>query len=219
MKKSGVLAVAAALVLGSVLCSHGYGSIIAFDNLRQRQPYYLNSGSWFGTRPIDPSLTTVVANGFTPTKSGYLDELWLGIFKYSSVDKNKLTLSVYTDINDSLGTLLWRRDFTDVIETYGTLTHVSGLAADHAPKLLAGHAYWLTAEAPDDGRTYHAWYSSNTGDLGNWGRSRNGVWRYETSHWRHAMRVGVSPVPEPGTLHLIFGASAYGLVAARRRRG
>lgn len=216
MKNSGVLTVAAALVLGSVLCSHGYGSIITFDNLSPTQPYYINYGSWFGTRPIDPSLTQIAANGFTPSTSGYLEELWLGIFTYSN--NNELILTLYSDNYDSLGTQLWRQTFTGVMGEYGSLAHVSGLATGHSPKLLAGQSYWLTAEAPDDGQTYHAWYTSNTGDLGNWGSADNGVWDFKTSHWRYAMRIGVSPVPEPATAHLILGASAYGLVAARRRR-
>lgn len=214
MIKSGVVAATIAVVMLSVSYSYGGTTSIAFDNLSPTEPYYINYGTWFGTRPIDPATTLVAAIGFTPSTSGYMDELWLGMF--SSATKNDFTLSLYSDNNGSLGSQLWQQRFTGAIPgpRYGTITHVSSLSTTDSSWLVAGHTYWLTAEAPDDGETYHSWYNNITGDVGLWGRSTNDVWQFESSYSRYALRVGVTPIPEPGTLSLMLGAFALG-----RKRG
>ena len=178
---------------------------VVFDNIAASTPYYNPYGNWLGTLGNQYAIT---ATTFTPSVSGQLDELTLGLFYQTGV--NSVTLRLSPDTAGLPGAPIWQTSVPPAAG-YGSLLNVTGISG---PALNAGQLYWVEGVAPVTPATLHGWYTNNQGDSGPIIASGN----YVTNAQRFSLRVAVaSTVPEPVSCVLMVGG-AVGLTFVRGRR-
>lgn len=176
---------------------------VVFDNISATTPYYQNAGNWLGTLGNQYAIT---ATTFTPSASGQLDELTLGLIY--QLGANSVTLRLSPDAGGLPSAPIWQTSAPPA-PGFGSLMNVTGIGG---PMLNAGQQYWLEGVAPVTPTTLHGWYTNNQGDIGPVIGSNN----YYANIQRFSLRVGVITVPEPAACSLAV-ASAVGLSMIRRR--
>jgi hypothetical protein len=178
---------------------------IVFNNIPASPAYYQNAGNWLGTLANQYAIT---ATTFTPSASGQLDELTLGLFYVSGA--NSVTLRLSPDTGGLPGTPIWQANVPPA-PGFGSLLSVTGIGG---PMLNASQTYWLEGVAPVTPTTLHAWETNNQGDAGPTISSGN----YIANTQRFSLRVGVlSNTPEPASC-LMMLSGMLGLTLSRRRR-
>lgn len=177
---------------------------VVFNNLSATTPYYQNAGNWLGTLANQYEIT---ATTFTPSASGQLDELTLGLIYQTGA--NSVTLRLSPDSGGLPSAAIWQTTVPPA-PGFGSLLSLTGIGG---PTLNAGQLYWLEGIAPVTPATLHGWYSNNQGDLGPVIASGN----YYPNIQRFSLRVGVVMVPEPATC-LLATAGVFALSMIRRRR-
>jgi hypothetical protein len=193
-----------------VLALHGgtpaNAATVVFNNIPASPAYYQNAGNWLGTLANQYAIT---ATTFTPSASGQLDELTLGLFYVSGV--NSVTLRLSPDTGGLPGAPIWQANVPPA-PGFGSLLSVTGIGG---PLLNASQTYWLEGVAPVTPATLHVWETNNQGDAGPIIGSGN----YYANQQRFSLRVGVlgSTVPEPAACTLSLCGS-LGLAFVRRRR-
>jgi hypothetical protein len=178
---------------------------IVFDNISPSSPYYQNAGNTLGTAGNQYSIT---ATTFTPSASGQLDELTLGLTYLSGA--NSVTLRLSPDTGGLPGAPIWQTTMPPA-PAFGSLLSVTGIGG---PTLNASQMYWLEGVAPVSPPTLHGWWTNNQGDAG----PIIATGTYYPNQQRFSLRVDVISIPEPTTFLLLM-CGAIGLVLARRRRG
>jgi hypothetical protein len=185
-------------------CSVAAANTIVFNNLAASTPYYYNFGNSTGNAVGGYSTS---ATTFTPSVSGPLDELTLGLFYLFG--SNSVTLQLSPSVSGLPSAPIWTTTSAPA-PAYGSLMSLTGIGG---PVINAGQQYWLEAIAPVTPSTLDAWYRNNQGDVGPIIANGN----YIASDDRLALRVGVlGSVPEPCTCMLL----CFGLIGATsiRRR-
>lgn len=179
---------------------------VVFNNIPPSPAYYQNAGNWLGTLGNQYAIT---ATTFTPSASGQLDELTLGLFYVAGA--NSVTLRVSPDTGGLPGAPIWQASVPPALG-FGSLLSVTGI---NGPTINASQLYWVEGVAPVTPATLHAWETNNQGDSG--AIIASGT--YYPNQQRFSLRVAVASVPEPAScLLLVFGS--LGLAAVRiRRRG
>jgi hypothetical protein len=99
---------------------------------------------------------------FTPTATGTLDSLDLGLTNQKLVGSSTVTLRLSPEVGGIPSAPIWQPNAT-AATLFGTLTSLTGIGG---PTLTSGQTYWLEAFPPMDGVTLDGWYSNNQGDLG-----------------------------------------------------
>lgn len=176
---------------------------VVFNNLSATTPYYQNAGNWLGTLGNQYAIT---ATTFTPSASGQLDELALGLIYQSGA--NSVTLRLSPDSGGLPSAAIWQTSVPPA-PGYGSLLSLTSIGG---PTLNAGQQYWLEGIAPVTPATLHGWYTNNQGDIGPVIGSNN----YYANTQRFSLRVGVITVPEPAAC-LLTVAGVVGLSMIRRR--
>lgn len=194
-----VLATSAAVQLNAA----ARAAAVVFNNLSATTPYYQNAGNWLGTLANQYEIT---ATTFTPSASGQLDELTLGLIYQSGA--NSVTLRLSPDSGGLPSAPIWQTSVPPA-PGYGSLLNLTGIGG---PTLNAGQLYWLEGIAPVTPATLHGWYTNNQGDMGPVIGSGN----YYANIQRFSLRVGVTTVPEPAVC-LLTAAGAFGMAMLRRR--
>jgi hypothetical protein len=154
---SKLIAHAIALTVGLCAGLSASASTIVFNNISPTTPYYSNFGAWLGTFGQQYAVT---ATSFTPSASGQLDELTLGLFYQTG--QNSVTLRLSPDTLGLPGAPIWQTTVAPA-PGYGFLLNVTGIGG---PTLNAGQQYWLEGVAPVTPATLHGWYTNNQGDVG-----------------------------------------------------
>ncbi len=198
----------AVLVLASLAAAQisrlAPAATVVFNNLSATTPYYQNAGNWLGTLANQYEIT---ATTFTPSASGQLDELTLGLIYQSGA--NSVTLRLSPDSGGLPSAAIWQTSVPPA-PAYGSLLSLTSIGG---PTLNAGQLYWLEGIAPVTPATLHGWYTNNQGDMGPVIASGN----YYANIQRFSLRVGVITVPEPATCSLTT-VSVFGVAMIRRRR-
>jgi hypothetical protein len=174
---------------------------VVFSNIPASPAYYSNAGNTLGG-----SQNAITATTFTPSSSGQLDELTLGLTYLQGT--NSVTLRLSPDTGGLPGTPIWQTSVPPA-PAFGSLISVTGIGG---PTLNASQTYWLEGVAPNSA-TVHGWWTNNQGDAGP--IIGNGL--YVANTQRLSLRVGVVSVPEPVSCALIV-SGALGLTFVRRRR-
>jgi hypothetical protein len=104
---SKLIALTIALTVGLCTGRSGSASTIVFNNISPTTPYYSNFGSWLGTFGQQYAVT---ATSFTPSASGQLDELTLGLFYQTG--QNSVTLRLSPDTLGLPGAPIWQSTVT-----------------------------------------------------------------------------------------------------------
>jgi hypothetical protein len=178
---------------------------VVFNNIPASPAYYQNAGNWLGTLANQYAIT---ATTFTPSASGQLDELTLGLFYVSGT--NSVTLRLSPDVGGLPSAPIWQTTVPPA-PGFGSLLSVTGIAG---PMLNASQTYWLEGVAPVSPATLHVWETNNQGDSGTIIGSGN----YYTGQQRFSLRVGVlSNVPEPVS-GVLIAIGTLGLVLVGRQR-
>lgn len=185
------------------IVTNAAASTIVFNNIPAAPQYYQNAGNTLGTFGNTYNIT---ATTFTPTASGLLDELTLGLTYLSGA--NSVTLRLSPDTAGLPGSPIWQTAVPPA-PGFGSLLSVTGIGG---PLLNAGQTYWLEGVAPLTPPTLHSWWTNNQGDAGPVIASGN----YVANTQRFSLRVGVVTVPEPATCVLLIGACC-GVAVIRRR--
>ena len=198
--------IAMTLVVALQTCLPADGATVVFNNIPGSPAYYQNAGNWLGTLGNQYAIT---ATTFTPSASGQLDELTLGLFYVAGA--NSVTLRVSPDTGGLPGTPIWQASVPPA-PGFGALLNVTGI---NGPTINASQLYWVEGVAPVTPATLHAWETNNQGDAGPIIASGT----YYPNQQRFSLRVAVASVPEPASfLLVVFGS--LGLAAVRiRRRG
>lgn len=185
-------------------------STVAFDNLGPNDSYgsvgYILGNSGFLNRSY------AYADGFCPSSSGNLDELWLAMT--SDYPSDPLTLSLAADDSGLPGSVLWSDTITSQLGQFGTILHLDHL---NGPQLEAGCSYWLTAEGPSTQNHYHSWSIDGTGEIGDIAYSVNGGQWLMSSTDSQSLGMKVGVVPEPSTFGLL-AIGAIGLLGWTQRK-
>ena len=206
-KRVSLIASLACLVVAiwGIFSTSAFAGVIVYDNLSDADPFYNHAlYNYIGTD--SSGLERRIANSFTPSQGGFLDELWLGILDLTA---QEVTLALHTDNSGQIGTEIWKSTFTG-LDLNVSILHLSGLSG---PKITAGTVYWLVASKSQEAGNLISWHWNNTGATGNFAlyKSTDG-WSYHSNPNR-AMRISVS-VPEPSfTLLLSMGLTGICLVA------
>ena len=179
---------------------------VVFNNIPAAPAYYQNAGNWLGTLGNQYGIT---ATTFTPSASGQLDELTLGLTYTSGV--NSVTLQLSPDTGGLPGAPIWQTSVPPA-PGFGSLLSVTGIGG---PTLNSGQTYWLEGVAPVTPATLHGWWTNNQGDAGPVIGSGN----YVANTQRFSLRVGVLVVPEPAACLLLVCGSLGLAPSHRRRRG
>jgi hypothetical protein len=177
---------------------------IVFNNIPASPQYYQNAGNWLGTSGNQYAIT---ATTFTPSASGQLDELTLGLTYGSGT--NSVTLRLSPDTGGLPGAPIWQTSVPPA-PAFGSLLSVTGIGG---PTLSSSQTYWLEGVAPVSPATLHFWWTNNQGDTGPVIATGNYV-----NTDRFSLRVGVLTVPEPAACMLLLCGS-FSLTQIRRRRG
>jgi hypothetical protein len=176
---------------------------VVFNNIPASPAYYQNAGNWLGTLGNQYEIT---ATTFTPSASGQLDELTLGLFYVSGT--NSVTLRLSPDTGGLPGAPIWQANVPPA-PGFGSLLSVTGIGG---PVLSASQTYWLEGVAPVTPTTLHVWETNNQGDAGPTISSGN----YIANTQRFSLRVGVLSVPEPVSCLLML-SGILGLTLSHRR--
>lgn len=191
-------------MLAAQACSFATANTVVFNNLAATTPYYYNFGNSTGNAVGGYSTS---ATTFTPSASGTLDELTLGLFYLFG--SNSVTLELSPDVGGLPSAPIWTTTSAPA-PSFGGLMSLTGIGG---PVINGGQQYWLEAIAPVTPSTLDAWYRNNQGDVGPIIANGN----YIASDDRLALRVGVlASVPEPCTCILACIGLA-GVVSIRRR--
>jgi len=197
--------IAAFLILALKDNSTSQASTTVFNNIAPTTPYYSNFGAWLGTFGQQYAVT---ATSFTPSASGQLDELALGLFYQTG--QNSVTLRLSPDTLGLPGAPIWQTTVAPA-PGYGFLLNVTGI---NGPMLNAGQQYWLEGVAPITPATLHGWYTNNQGDVGSIIAAGNFI----PTTQRYSLRVGVlAAVPEPTSCFLLM-CGLFGFALTRGRR-
>lgn len=197
--KSALAVAITAIAIG--VAASASASTVVFNNIPASTPYYQNAGNWLGTLLNQYEIT---ATTFTPSASGLLDELTLGLIYQSGA--NSVTLRLSPDSGGLPSAPIWQTTVPPA-PAFGSLLSLTGIGG---PMLNAGQQYWLEGVAPVSPATLHGWYTNNQGDSGPVIGSGN----YYPNVKRFSLRVGVL-VPEPSTCLLCV--SVCFLCATTRR--
>jgi hypothetical protein len=194
-----------ALVFVTQIWTVAVGNTIVFNNLAPTTPYYNNFGNSTGTAVGGYSTS---ATSFTPSASGPLDEVTLGMFNI--LGSTSVTLELSPDVAGLPSVPIWTNTTTAPL-SYGSLLSVTGIGG---PTLNGGQQYWVEAIAPVTPTALDAWYTNNQGDVGPIIANGN----YVANTDRLALRVGVlaAKTPEPCSCLLML-SGVLGLTISRRR--
>jgi hypothetical protein len=162
-------------------------STTVFNNIAAAPPYYSTSGNWIGTLGTEYE---ICATTFTPSLSGQLSDLTVGLHYLSG--SNSVTLRLSPNTAGVPGVPIWQTTVPPA-PSFGSLLNVTVIAG---PTLNAGQIYWLEGVAPVSPPTLHNWLRNNQGDFGL--IIQSGM---VSSEERFALRVGV--VPEPASLSIL----------------
>jgi hypothetical protein len=195
------------LLLSTAVTAHA--ATITFNNLAPSPQYYYNFGNWTGN--FLPNTYAISAMNFTPSATGTLDTLDLGLTNQKIVGSSVTTLRLSPEVSGMPSAPIWQANAT-AATIFGQLTSLTGIGG---PTLTAGQTYWLEAFPPMDGVTLDGWYTNNQGDIG----SIIGSGNFVPNTGRFALRVGVLQAPEPSALALaVFGLISICIFATRGRR-
>src|SRR6476646_516141 len=126
-------------ILAAQTCSLAAANTIVFNNLAATSPYYYNFGNSTGNAVGGYSTS---ATTFTPSTSGTLDELTLGLFYIFG--SNSVTLELSPDVGGLPSAPICTTSAAPA-PSFGSLMSVTGIGG---PTLNAGQQYWLEAIAP-----------------------------------------------------------------------
>jgi hypothetical protein len=175
---------------------------VVFNNIPASPAYYTNAGSTLGG-----SQSAISATTFTPSSSGQLDELTLGLTYLQGT--NSVTLRLSPDTGGLPGIPIWQTSVPPA-PGFGSLLSLTGIGG---PTLNASQTYWLEGVVPNSA-TLHGWWTNNQGDAGP--VIGNGL--YVANTQRFSLRVGILAVPEPATLMLLAcGSIGLALIGRRHR--
>jgi hypothetical protein len=165
--------------------------------------------------PLGPQRDRDFANGFVPTQSGPLAQIWATVTMVSGV--NEVDLWLMADNNGAPGNVLEAWNLTNAMPLRGGLNTPLYVQSDGNTFLEAGELYWLVASAPLP--TVAQWMFNGINDRGPTSfRENGGSWQTPPgplSDLRGAFRVDI--VPEPATL-CIMAMGALTLLRRRRTR-
>jgi hypothetical protein len=201
----GLTAVLAVLLTSAVASR---ASTIAFNNIPSAPQYYNPFGDWTGN--FQPNTYDIAAMNFTPSVTGTLNGLTLGLFKASLAGTTATTLRLSPEVANMPSAPIWQGTVT-AAAGLGQLSILTGIGG---PTLTSGQTYWLEAFPPQDGVTLDFWDVNNQGDMG----SIMGGGAYVPSTNRFALRVGVNAAPERSSLALaVCGLALIGFCIVPRR--
>ena len=196
---------ATTLVLALQCALPAYAATVVFNNIPASPAYYQNAGNWFGTAGNQYAIT---ATTFTPSATGQLDELTLGVTYASGI--NSVTLRLSPDVGGLPSAPIWQTTVPPA-PTFGSLLNITGIGG---PTISSSQQYWLEAVAPISPTTLHSWWTNNQGDVG----PVIATGAYVASTNRFSLRVTVSGVvPEPASCILIV-CGCLGLATIGQRR-
>ncbi len=159
--------------------------------------------------PTFPSTYQSVADPFTAAASGTLSQIDLGLFSASG-STNPVDVSVYTDVNNALGALVFSTSISKE-PLYGSNALTTIVAG--SGNLTAGDNYFLllSAGTPD---TVAGWADNNVGARGPLliGSFGGYTWLSNQKLSAFDVKVNAATVPEPSSW-LMVGAEALCLVS------
>ena len=179
---------------------------VVFNNIPSSPQYYQNGGNWFGTLSNQYAIT---ATTFTPSATGQLDELTLGITYSGGI--NSVTLRLSPDTGGLPGAPIWQTTVPPA-PSFGSLLSITGIGG---PTISSSQQYWVEAVAPVSPTTIHGWWTNNQGDTG----PVLATGTYYANIQRFSLRVGIAAVPEPASCLLLVCGSLGLALSHRRRRG
>jgi hypothetical protein len=199
-----VLLISAVLLIPSV----ALGNVVAYEGLGPANTWGAG-GNWFG---YYPGSSFTIAQKFTPTVSGTLEEIYAAITPDMYTSDRSYTLRLLADASNVPGTALWQTTSQVWPVADGAIFHLDSLGG---PWLTAGQSYWLQADKPVVLGSAHGWSLNDQGYSGSFAWSSNGgAWQVFDNDVVRGMRVLVA-VPEPATVSLLLGGL---MVLLRRRR-
>src|SRR6476620_11358514 len=147
---------AAALVLVLQCALSADAATVVFNNLAASPPYYQNGGGLIGTIGTQSYIT---GTSFTPSATGQLDELTLGLFYIQGT--NSVALRLSPDVGGAPSAPIWQSSGTPA-PAYLQLMTMTGIAG---PTINSGQQYWIEA-LQSTPNTLHGWDQNNQGDMG-----------------------------------------------------
>jgi hypothetical protein len=156
-----------------------------------------------------------IADPFTASVGGPLTQVDIGLGGDAPYYASTAVISIYTDVNDNLGTLVFSGEiFSAPTPPTTTLTTLSASSGE----LVAGDSYFFVV-APGADNTFDAWFNNNIGVQGTiLADEGSGFVPVGNPFDAFDVRVqSTSPVPEPSTWAML-GAELFCLLALVGRK-
>jgi len=202
--RTAVTLIASLMALVALFGTHARAATIVYDNINSSTPLYQLGGNWFGSFGNQYAIT---ATSFTPSATGLLDSIDVGITQ--GLGLNSFTLRLSPDVSGLPSAPIWQSTATPAAG-WGSLLSLTGIGG---PVISSGQQYWLEAVAPVSPPTLHNWFSNNQGDNG----PVIATGTYVANAARFSLRVGVLAVPEPGSCFLALASIVCAQCAFARR--
>ena len=192
------------IFLTFLIISNTAHSTIIYDTFEENDNYNPNTAWLIGAATSDPRFPPVEQGiGFTANGTGYLSEITLPLFLFRG--SNEVAINIMNSINGQPGEILESFILSDMLDGFGAPP--ISVESNSSTFLEANSKYWVIATAPQPD-TYagwgfkYQWVSSNNADraLRNIGDIN---WSISSNAGNGAIRISVTPVPEPTTLVLL----------------
>jgi hypothetical protein len=205
------------LALAALAAVPALADSVAYTNLGPGDSYSVIAA--FSVAGVDNSFGSLGyswADQFTASVGGNLSQIDVGLANISGT--NSAVISIYTDVSNNLGSLL----FSGMVSNqpaFGSTTTTLAMLSPNSGILVAGESYFLVV-APGAADTEDAWNFNGTGALGtvllNQGSGFVPLLGSPTSNGAFDVRVNATAAPEPSTW-LMLGAELLCLLGASIR--